>query len=151
MRSWYDDTPTYPWDGNVLNWTRQCKPRWELLHLDDAILTDKTWIQLHASCIFMNEHAGSYVDYSNSPCSYGSFTLTIYYEIAITIRFKNGFCTHFCDCNCDSYLPHRKRNCNRNHIRNNSRVINLRCEWTLEFAYVFLLICISWMKEGNGY
>ena len=40
--------------------------------------------------------------------SYGSFTPAIYYAITtvITIRFKNGVCTHF--RNCDSYSPYRK-------------------------------------------
>ena len=33
----------------------------------------------------------------------GPLTPDIYYAIAITIRFKNGLCTHFCDC--DSYFP----------------------------------------------
>ena len=60
---------------------------------------------------------------------YGSFTHTIYYAITtvITIRFKNGLCTHF--RNCDLYFPTQM---NRNSIHNRNRVINLSCEWTLK-------------------
>ena len=35
-----------------------------------------------------------------------SCTPATYYEIANAIRFKNGLCTHICDC--DYYSPHRK-------------------------------------------
>ena len=40
----------------------------------------------------------------------GPFTPDIYYAIAIVIiiRLKNGLCTHFCDCDYDSYSPHSK-------------------------------------------
>ena len=38
------------------------------------------------------------------------FTAEIYYAIEITIRLKNGLCTHVCDCDCDcdSYSPQWK-------------------------------------------
>ena len=36
---------------------------------------------------------------------YGSFTSAIYYGIPINILFKNGLCTHFCDCDFDSHSP----------------------------------------------
>ena len=51
----------------------------------------------------------------------GPFTAEIYYAIAIviTIRFNNGLCTHFCDC--DSYFPIEKK-------RYRNRVINRSCE-----------------------
>ena len=47
----------------------------------------------------------------------GPFTPPIYYTIviAITILFKNGLYTHFCNCDCESYSPIQK---NRNQVTN---------------------------------
>ena len=64
----------------------------------------------------------------------GPFTLEIYYAIAITIRFKNALCTHFCICDRDSYSPNRKKN--GNCIFNRNRVINHGCEWTLNCQHL---------------
>ena len=55
----------------------------------------------------------------------GPFTLAIYYAIAIVIiiRLKNRLCTHFSDCDYDSYSLHRI-NC----YRNLNRVKKFRCK-----------------------
>ena len=59
-----------------------------------------------------------------------TFIPAIYYAIpiAITIRFKNGLCTHFCHCDCDYDSPLRKRNRNR--------VINCKGKWTIAVAHL---------------
>ena len=44
----------------------------------------------------------------------GPFTSEIYYAIAMTLMFKNGVSTHFCDCNWDSYSYLRKESQSRN-------------------------------------
>ena len=52
------------------------------------------------------------------------FTPEIYdaVAIAITTGFKNGLCTHFCNCNSNSF---------HNIEKNRNRIINRRCEWTI--------------------
>ena len=51
----------------------------------------------------------------------------IYDAIAITIRFENGFCTQFWNCDWVSYSPYRKES-------QSHRVINLSCERTLKLT-----------------
>ena len=90
---------------------------------------------------FPNECIG-YILRNSSGRLKGPFTPVINYAnaIAVTIRFKNGLCTHFCDC--DSYSSHTTEK-NLNRICDRNRVINRSCEWTITIRQTLVQKCVS--------
>ena len=91
----------------------------------------------------------------------GSIIPEISYAIALTIRFKNRLCTHFCDSDCDSYSFLKARsygamcNCDLLHqemeccLRFSNFVHKVRWVW-MRFPILTLKSHIAIVQNGCG-